>query len=41
MLIDKTGTIVFKGHPAERPNLEDDLDKLRNGEALNIKKEEQ
>ena len=34
MLIDKTGTIVFKGHPAKRPNLEDDLDKLRNGECL-------
>jgi len=34
MLIDKNGTIVFKGHPAGRPNLEDDLDKLRNGEVL-------
>jgi len=34
MLIDKNGTIVFKGHPAKRPNLEDDLDKLRAGEVL-------
>ena len=34
MLIDKEGTIVFKGHPAQRPNLEDDLDKLRAGEVL-------
>jgi len=34
MLIDKSGTIVFKGHPAGRPNLEDDLDKLRAGEVL-------
>jgi hypothetical protein len=31
MLIDKEGTIVFKGHPASRPNLEDDLNKLGNG----------
>ena len=34
MLIDKTGTIVFKGHPANRPNLEEDLDKLKAGETL-------
>jgi thiol-disulfide isomerase/thioredoxin len=31
MLIDKTGKIVFKGHPANRPNLEEDFDTLRNG----------
>lgn len=34
MLIDKEGTIVFKGHPAGRPNLEDDLSKLGRGEKL-------
>jgi hypothetical protein len=34
MLIDKQGTIVFKGHPASRPNLEDDLTKLGKGEVL-------
>jgi len=34
MLADKEGNIVFKGHPAERPNLEDDLDKLSRGEKL-------
>jgi len=34
MLVDKEGTIVFKGHPAGRPNLEDDLDKLAKGEKL-------
>lgn len=34
MLIDKEGNIVFKGHPATRPNLEADLDALANGEKL-------
>lgn len=34
MLIDKTGTIVFKGHPANRPNLEEDFDTLRNGGSI-------
>lgn len=34
MLIDKEGTIVYKGHPASRPNLEEDLDKLLKGEKL-------
>lgn len=34
MLVDKEGTIVFKGHPAGRPDLEDDLTKLANGEKL-------
>lgn len=33
MLVDKTGTIVFKGHPASR-DLEKDLDTLRAGEKL-------
>ena len=32
MLIDKTGKIVFKGHPANRPDLEGDMKKLANGE---------
>lgn len=34
MLLDQDGTIVFKGHPAGRPNLEEDLDKLSRGEKL-------
>jgi hypothetical protein len=34
MLIDKEGKIVFKGHPANRKNLEEDLEKLANGETL-------
>lgn len=34
MLVDKDGYIVFKGHPANRPNLEADLDALINGEEL-------
>ena len=34
MLIDKSGKIAFKGHPASRANLEEDLDALRRGEAL-------
>jgi thiol-disulfide isomerase/thioredoxin len=34
MLVDREGTIVFKGHPAGRPNLEEDLTKLANGEVL-------
>jgi hypothetical protein len=34
MLIDKEGTIVYKGHPASRPDLEGDMTKLANGEKL-------
>lgn len=34
MLIDTTGKIVFKGHPAQRPNLEQDFDTLLKGEAI-------
>lgn len=34
MLIDHEGTIVFKGHPASRDNLEEDLDKLMRKEEL-------
>jgi len=34
MLIDKNGKIVFKGHPANRPDLEKDLDALLKGETL-------
>jgi len=33
-LVDKSGTIVFKGHPANRPNLEADIDALLKGETL-------
>jgi hypothetical protein len=32
MLIDKTGKIVYKGHPAQRPDLKGDMEKLANGE---------
>jgi len=34
MLIDKDGKIAFKGHPANRKNLEEDLDALSRGEKL-------
>lgn len=34
MLIDQNGKIVFKGHPANRPDLEADLDTLAKGEAI-------
>lgn len=29
MIIDKTGKIVFKGHPVNRSSLEEDFDTLR------------
>jgi len=34
MLIDTNGMIVFKGHPANRPNLEQDFDDLLAGKAI-------
>jgi thiol-disulfide isomerase/thioredoxin len=34
MLVDTNGKIVFKGHPAGRPDLADDLTKLLAGEVL-------
>jgi len=34
MLIDTKGKIVFKGHPANRKNLEEDFDKLLAGEEI-------
>jgi len=34
MLIDTNGKIVFKGHPASRPDLEADFDTLLKGEAI-------
>jgi len=34
MLIDKQGKIAFKGHPANREDLEKDLDALLKGETL-------
>ena len=34
LLVDTNGKIVFKGHPASRKNLEDDIDKLLKGETL-------
>jgi hypothetical protein len=29
MIIDKQGKIAYKGHPASRPNLEEDFDNLK------------
>lgn len=34
MIIDTEGRMVFVGHPASRPNLEEDFDKLLKGEQL-------
>jgi len=34
MLIDTKGKIVFKGHPANRPNLEEDMENLLKGETI-------
>lgn len=34
MLIDTHGKIAFKGHPANRPNLADDMTNLLKGETL-------
>ena len=34
MIVDKTGKIVFKGHPSKRKNLEQDLDDLSEGKSL-------
>lgn len=34
MLLDKKGKIVFKGHPASRKNLEQDMNDLMNGKEL-------
>lgn len=34
MLIDTKGKIVFKGHPANRSNLEEDFDTLLKGEEI-------
>ncbi len=34
LLVDTNGKIVFKGHPYDRKNLEDDIDKLLKGETL-------
>lgn len=34
MLIDTDGKIVFKGHPASRPDLEKDFDTLLKGERI-------
>ena len=31
MIIDKEGKIAYKGHPASRPNLEEDFDNLKKG----------
>lgn len=36
-LIDKQGQIVFKGHPSERKNLEEDIDTLLKGEKISVK----
>merc|ERR1711998_432424 len=34
MIVDTNGKIVFKGHPANRPNLEEDFDTLLKGETI-------
>ena len=34
MLVDQSGKIVYKGHPATRPDLEADLTALGKGETL-------
>ena len=34
MLLDTNGKIVYKGHPATRPDLEADFDTLLKGEAI-------
>ena len=34
ILVDTKGVIVFIGHPAARPNLEGDINKLLNGETI-------
>ena len=34
MLLDTNGKIVFKGHPATRPDLEADFDTLLKGDAI-------
>jgi hypothetical protein len=34
MLIDRSGKIVFIGHPLERENLEKDIDDLIEGKTL-------
>jgi len=34
MIVDTNGMIVFKGHPANRPDLEADFDNLLKGEKL-------
>jgi len=36
MLIDQNGKIVFKGHPASRPDLEKDLNDLAEGKELSV-----
>jgi len=36
MLLDTTGKIVFKGHPAGRPDLEADFDALLKGETIKV-----
>ena len=41
MLIDQNGKIVFKGHPANRANLEQDFDDLLAGKEITVAKEEE
>jgi len=36
MLIDTNGKVVFKGHPACRENLEEDIDTLLKGATLEV-----
>ena len=39
LLVDKSGTIVFAGHPNKRKNLEADIEALVRGEQLNAEGE--
>lgn len=41
MLIDQNGKIVFKGHPASRPDLEQDLNDLAEGKEIAVEKKEE
>ena len=41
MLIDQNGKIVFKGHPANRENLEQDFDDLLAGKEITVASEEE
>ena len=41
MIVDRDGKIVFKGHPAGRPNLEQDFNDLREGKAITVESKDE